>query len=153
MNHYNLSMSSALKLTVLTLLIGLAGCEYIPFSGGQLQGQLSSPAPGWPEIADAQVIQIETNPTEPYSVKLWVVVLNGMPYIHAGKNRATWVEHLEQDPSLKLGYAGKLYELRAERVTTQEEFDRFAALWEEKYGNPPRNLIVSDVYAYRLTSR
>lgn len=140
-------------LLLAVLVATTSSCDYIPFSGGKLAGQVATPTPGWPDVAAAQVIQIETNPTDPYSVKLWVAVVDNKPYIHAGKNRSTWVEHLEQNAELKLGLDQKLFELTATRVTSQEEFDAFAAVWEEKYGNPPRNLDVNEVYAYRLDPR
>lgn len=140
-------------LAVLLVAAALSGCEYIPFSGGKLEGQIEVPQPGWPEITEAEIIQIQTNPSEPYSVKLWVAVVNGKPYIHAGKNLATWVEHLEKNPELLLGFNHKLYELQAFRVTSQEEFNQFASVWEAKYGNPPRNLDITEVYAYRLEPR
>ncbi len=137
----------------LFLLIHLTACDYVPFSGGSLKGQVEAPQANWRDVAAAQVIQIETNPDQPYSVKLWVVVVDNMPYIHAGKNRATWVEHLEKNSELLLGLDSKLYELNAVRVTAQAEFDKFAMAWETKYGNPPRNLDVNEVYVYRLEPR
>lgn len=147
-------MAHLLRLAALTLALMLnQACDYIPISGGKLEGTVTPPEVGWPGVAEASIIQIETNPTEPYSVKLWVALLDGNLYIHAGKNRATWVEHLEQNPELKLEHDGKLFELIATRVTSQEEFNQFAAVWESKYGNLPRNMNIAEVYAYRLEPR
>ena len=48
---------------------------------------------------------------------------------------------------------GTIYELSAERVTEQEEFDRFADAYATKYGNRPRNEDVGEAYLFRLTQR
>ena len=137
----------------LTLILTLSGCDMIPFSGGKLEGEIKPLPEDWPLIRDANVIQIETNPAAPYSVKLWVVVMNNTPYIHAGANRATWVEHLEANPNLKLGYEGALYELKAVQVTDELEFNQLREIYKEKYGNYPRNSNLSEIYLYRLEPR
>jgi len=36
--------------------------------------------------------------------------------------RAAWVEAIEQDSRVRLGIEGRLYELRAEWVTSADEF-------------------------------
>ena len=47
--------------------------------------------------------------------------MDDKPYIHAGANRATWVEHLESNPELILGHAISLCPA-AVRVTNDAEF-------------------------------
>ena len=74
-------------------------------------------------------------------------------YIHAGANLATWVEHIEADPRVKILSQSKLYELKAERVNSQEEFNRLAEVYEAKYGNRPRNENIDEIYLYRLVAR
>lgn len=138
-------------LVIFTFLI--ASCDAIPFSGGKLQGEVKPIPDGWPEVTQEEVIEIQTNPTDPYSVKLWVVVMNNHPYIHAGANRATWVEHLEQNPELILGHDGSLYELSAVRVTDMEEFNELREIYKDKYGNYPRNSNLNEIYLYRLDAR
>lgn len=138
---------------LLTGLLCLTACDFIPFSGGKLQGEIKVIPKGWPEVTKADIIEIETNAQEPYSVKLWVVVLNDKPYIHAGANRATWVEHLEMNPELILGHDGALYELRAVRVTDDTEFKALREIYKAKYGNYPRNSNIGEIYLYRLEPR
>jgi hypothetical protein len=99
----------AAPLALLSFLL-IASCS-LPFSGGKLEGSLTPVPDNWSSITDADVIQIQTNPAAPYSVNLWVTVMDNVPYIHAGANRATWVEHIEESPNLLLGYEGLLYEL------------------------------------------
>lgn len=121
--------------------------------GGELEGRVTPPPSDWSALAPIKTIQIETQPTEPYSVNLWIVALDNAPYIHAGANRATWVEHLEADPRLRLRVGENLYELRGTRVTDAAEFARFANAYETKYDRRPRNENVDEVYLYRLTVR
>ncbi|MCX2982821.1 hypothetical protein EYC98_18315 [Halieaceae bacterium IMCC14734] len=131
----------------------MLGCGYVPFSGGELNGTLT-PAPAqWGSIADVNIIELETNPTEPYSVKLWIVDMGPSLYVHAGANQATWVVNIEQDPNVRLLVGELLYELRAERVATEAEFASFSDRYEEKYGNRPRNENVAEAYLFRLQPR
>ena len=131
----------------------LAGCDLIPFSGGPLQGTPTPVPTDWTDVASADVIQLESNPQEPYSVKLWIIGDGPLLYVHAGANRATWVEHIEVDPRVRLLIDDALYDLRAQRVTTQQEFDSFSDTYEIKYGNRPRNENVGEAYLYRLHPR
>ena len=135
----------------LTLL--LAGCEYIPFSGGQLQGKITPLPAQWTDVASPNVIELETNPASPYSIKLWIIGDGPNLYVHAGANRATWVAHIESDPNVRVLIEEALYELHAERVASQSEFDAFSDLYETKYGNRPRNENVNEAYLFRLLPR
>ena len=135
------------------LVILTAGCDMIPFSGGQLQGELAAVPTDWSEVASANVIQLETNPQAPYSVKLWIIGDGPNLYVHAGANRAAWVEHIEADPRVRVLINGVLYELQAQRVTTQAEFDAFSDLYEVKYDRRPRNENVGEAYLFRLSPR
>ncbi len=129
------------------------GCSYIPFSGGELEGTLEPVPEDWGVLADASVIEIETRPSESYSVKLWAVAKGPVVYLHAGANRAEWVAHLEADPRVRMLVGESLYELNGSRVTTQEEFDLFTEVYEAKYGVRPRNENVEEAYLLRLERR
>jgi hypothetical protein len=128
-------------------------CRYVPLPGGELGGT-PKPAPeDWSFLAETSIVQIETRPSDPYSVNLWAVGMGPVVYIHAGASRSAWVEHLEADPRLRLRVDQDLYDLRAVRVTSQEEFDRFADAYDAKYGVRPRNENVAEVYLLRLEPR
>lgn len=148
-----LKMLSSRSLVAVSFALLLAACEYLPFSGGELIGELAPTPADWGATAAVDVIELETNGTDPYSVKLWVVAIDGALYVHAGANRTTWVENIEQDADVRLLVAELLYELRAERVTGAAEFARFSDLYESKYGRRPRNENVDEVYLYRLGPR
>ena len=139
--------------SVLALVLLLSGCDLIPFSGGALTGTLTEPPSSWTDAANPEIIELETNPIDPYSVKLWIVGMGPNLYVHAGANRATWVEHIEQNANVRLLIDDSLYELLAVRVESAEEFAAFAMVYEEKYGNRPRNEEVQEAYLFRLLPR
>ena len=135
------------------LAILISGCGYIPFSGGKLEGTPTPNPADWTEIAAADIVELETNPSDPYSVKLWILGMGPNLYVHAGANRTTWVEHIEADPRVRLLIGDNLYDLKAVQVQDQAEFEAFAAPYEAKYGNRPRNENIAEIYLYRLESQ
>jgi hypothetical protein len=131
---------------------GCAGpCLVLP--GGALEGPTVATPDGWAFTDDVKTVQLETKPSDPYSVNIWVVALGDHLYVHAGASRSTWVENLEADPEVRLRVDDAIYELAASRVEGQEEFDRFADAYERKYGRRPRNEDVDAAYLFRLGAR
>ena len=145
------------RATLLAIVVGsvLAGCNgpFVLLPGGALEGA-KTPAPAdWSFTADVDTVQLETLPSEPYSVNIWVIGLGEHLYVHAGTSRSTWVENMETDPNVRMKIEDSIYELSATRVESQEEFDRFSEAYEQKYGNPPRNGSVVEAYLFRLAAR
>ncbi|XOV90073.1 MAG: hypothetical protein ACFHX7_09350 [Pseudomonadota bacterium] len=141
-------LGRCLVLTVLVL--GVTGCDYIPVSAGALDGTEQTLPSDWSAVAAINIIQLETNPAEPYSVNLWVVEMDGDLFVHAGANRATWITHIETNPAVRLGVDGSIFPLTATRETDQATFNRFAELWKTKYGSYPRNMNAAEAYLIRL---
>lgn len=142
----------ALATAVVLLSVGVHGCSgpFILLPGGALEGE-TSPAPSdWSFSDEVSTIQLETRPEDPYSVNIWAVGRGGVLYVHAGANRAAWVENMEADPRVRVGVGEEIYALEASRVTDQEEFAQFANAYEVKYGTRPRNENIAEVYLYRL---
>lgn len=133
----------------------LAGCsaDWVPFSGGALEGPVASPPEDWRTVVVDEVIRLESQPSDPYSVNLWVVPREGWLYVFAGANRANWIEHIEQDPRVRIRAGGRIYELRADRVNDAEEFAAFAQSWQDKYGSRPRTESVTETWLMRLSPR
>jgi hypothetical protein len=139
---------------VLALFTVLSGCRGPLFllPGGPLEG-VTAPAPAdWSFTDEIEVVQLETKPDEPYSVNIWVVALDGGLYVHSGSSQHTWIENMEADPRVRLRANESVYGLVAARVTSQDEFDRFIAAYEKKYGDPPRNSNIGDVYLFQLVA-
>ena len=144
-------MKHQLLLTILSLL--LTGCSYIPISGGELHGTVAPIPSDWSELARISVIQLETRPAAPYSVKLWAVAVGSSLYVHAGTNHTTWIENIEHNPDVRVLIGESIYKLRAFRVTDAAEFKRFSDVYEKKYGRRPRNENIVEIYVFRLDPR
>ena len=137
------------------VVVGALGCggPLVLLPGGSLEGETTAHPEDWSFTDSVKTIQLETNPADPYSVNLWAIGLGDALYVHAGANRATWVEHMEADPQVRLRVDTAIYELAAVRVDAQEEFDRFSDAYREKYGRLPRNGDVTEAYLFRLGPR
>jgi len=145
--------SSRSTLAVVLGLLATLGCGYVPLPGGELDGTPRPVPEDWSFLADTSIVQIETRPSDPYSVNIWAVGMGPVVYLHAGDNRTAWVEHLEVDPRLRMRVGDDLYAMRAVRVDSQAEFDRFADAYEAKYWGRPGNENVEEVYLLRLEPR
>ena len=144
-----------MRTAFLATLLALVGCggPFVLLPGGELEGETSATPTSWAFTDEIDTVQLETQPAEPYSVNIWATALDANMYIHAGANRATWVEHMEADPNVRLRVGDAIYELTSARVETQDEFDRFSDAYEVKYGRRPRNENVGEAYLFRLSAR
>ena len=140
-------------LVVLTALIAGCGGPLTLLPGGALEGTVVEAPASWSFTDQVETVQLESLPADPYSVNIWVIALDEGLFVHAGANRAAWVENIEADPNVRLRVDGSIYELAAVRVGSQDEFDRFSDAYEEKYGRRPRNEKVDEVYLFRLGPR
>lgn len=133
----------------------LAACggPFVVLPGGALDGPVVATPVDWSFSDEVSTVQLETRPSDPYSVNIWAVGIGDVLYVHAGDNRSTWVENMEADPRVRLRIDGPIYELAATRVTGQPEFDRFSDAWEQKYGGRPGNENVAEAYLFRLAPR
>lgn len=136
-------------------LVWIAGCggPFTLLPGGALDGATAPLPESWAFTDEVDTVQLETRPADPYSVNIWVTAVADQLYVHAGANRAAWVEHIEGNPNVRLRVNDSIYELEAARVEAQEEFDRFSDAYERKYGRRPRNEDVTKAYLFRLSAR
>lgn len=133
----------------------IQGCakENLPFASGALEGQVVPAPQDWRPVAQGEVIQLESRPSDPYSVNIWIIGEEKHLYVFAGGTKANWIEHIEVDPNVRIKIAEEIYELRAERVSDADEFEHFAQAWQAKYGRRPWNEDVNETYLMRLTAR
>ncbi|MCG8587697.1 MAG: hypothetical protein MJE66_00210 [Proteobacteria bacterium] len=146
----------ARRLLISVVFLGLVSCGGGPllvFPGGELEGNPAAAPSDWDFAREISTVQLETHPEEPYSVNIWATGMDGFLYIHAGANRAAWVEHIEVDPAVRVRIEEQIYPLSAVRVEDAGEFARFADAYEAKYGSRPRNENVAEVYLFRLAAR
>lgn len=148
-------MNARILTLTIALALPLAGCggPFLLLPGGQLDGDTAAVPSDWGFSDEIGTVQLETQPSDPYSVNIWATGVGPELYVHAGANRATWVEHLEADANVRIRIEGTIYDLAASRVAGQDEFDRFANAYEVKYGRRPRNEDVGEAYLFRLKAR
>ena len=139
----------------LLLVATIAGCRgpFVLLPGGALEGPIAPAPDDWAFTDAVDTVQLETRPSDPYSVNIWAIGLGEYVYVHAGANRSTWVRNIEADPKVRLRVNDSIYELVAARVEGQDEFDRFGDAYEKKYGRRPRNENVAEAYLFRLAGR
>jgi hypothetical protein len=112
------------------MLVGAWG-PFLIFPGGKLEGTLAMASRSW-KLTDAiDTIQFETRANNPYSVNIWITRVNGSVDVHAGANRARWVEHIEADPNVRVKAGERIFPLRATRVRDAAEFARFSDACEK----------------------
>lgn len=141
-------------LAMLFALFTLSACaEYLPISGGALEGTVTAIPDTWGDAAKEEVIQLETAGEGPYSVNLWIAQVSGDLHVFAGDNRTAWVENIERNDKVRLKANGLVYELKATQITDEATFEKFAQTWDAKYGNRPRNENVDETYLFKLTPR
>ena len=148
-------MTAKSALCVLLLSIASLGCgrPFVLLPGGALEGEPAVVPESWSFTDAVKTVQLETRPSDPYSVNIWVIAMGPNLYVHAGANRSAWVEHIEADPKVRMRVDRSIYELAASRVDAQDEFDRFSDAYEKKYGRRPRNEKVGEAYLFRLAAR
>jgi hypothetical protein len=139
--------------SVVLVLLALGCGPFMLIPGGELSGGVTMVPSDWSFTDDIHTVQLESRPSDPYSVNIWATGVGENLYLHAGTNRANWVEHIDADPRVRIRIEGKIYELRATRVEDPLEFKKFADAYDEKYRRRPRNENVREAYLMRLEPR
>ena len=125
-----MTRTALLALSLLALACGPLG----PLPGGEISGMAAETPSDWSAVAAEGNVQLETRPSDPYSVNLWGVGLESGFYVASGRGGdASWVKHIEADPNVRLRIGAAVYELRAERVTGEDELAGFSKALEAKY--------------------
>jgi hypothetical protein len=141
--------------TLITLCLMLSACDdpFIVTSGGELSGTVSEVPETWQLDEVSALAQLETRPDEPYSINLVYVQMDGRLYIYAGDTRTNWVQHIEQDPRIRLRIGETIYPARAVRITNDDEIAAFAAIWTSRGMFQRDPLAFEEVWLYRLVAR
>ena len=112
-----------ISLVVCLLLTGCGG-PFLVFPGGALRGDVvREPVDDW-SFADDTFLDLETRPSDPYSVELNYVVKDGALYLDPAEGRR-WLDHIREDPHVRVRFAGKIYPLRATLVGQPGELEGF----------------------------
>lgn len=102
---YNLSLRTLP--TCLLVIAFVAGCSgpLWQLPGGALPGE-EQPLSMASIPAQGGVIQLETNPPDPYSVNIGFVVKNGSMYIDPAESRK-WYQYIKTNPNVRVRFDGQ----------------------------------------------
>jgi hypothetical protein len=119
--------------TVVILATLLVSCSeprsMIP--GGQLSGEVFSTPLTWVDVPET--IQVETRPSDPYSINIWGVGIGQHLYIATSDSGTTWSDFINTDSDIRARIGFSLYELSATSITDPVERSRVAAAYVSKY--------------------
>ena len=107
------------NLMVLVLLLGGCATPFLTVPGGALRGQ-ESEAESFEFAAEYRLLQLETRPSNPYSVYLRVIVRDGHLYIDAAQRRR-WHRYIQADNRVRIKIGDNIYKAVAEKVKPLEE--------------------------------
>lgn len=113
--------------------LALCGCSepWGPLAGGELSGQpLPAPA-AWEAVP--RTVQLETRPTDPYSVNLWAVQAGEALYVAGDQDGKRWISHVRADGNVRLRIESAVYALAAVEVDGADERRQVAAAFARKY--------------------
>ena len=77
------------RLPVLITLLILACGPLGPLPGGELSGSVASAPSDWSFTDEQENVQLETRPSDPYSVNVWGAGVDGSFYVAAGRGADT----------------------------------------------------------------
>ena len=124
------------------------------FPGGRLEGTERSMPASWEFTEDVHTVQIETRPTDPYSVNVWGVGVNRNFYVAASDaHDAEWALAIQSEPRVRLRVDGDIYRLLATRTDDPHELEDVIDAYIDKYGGDPDRSFVQDALVFRLSSR
>lgn len=152
------SFAAALALLVLVTACGPVG----PFAGGPLTGKVHEGAvTDWSFTDSIQDAELETNPSDPYSVNVWCGSQGGKLYVPTSMIRGTehpgerqWVRNVTLDPNVRVKLGDEIYLARADKVTDTAEFEAAKAALLKKYALESSYLDPArEVWIFRLDPR
>ena len=113
----------------IALLLAVAGCSgpIWQFPGGKLEGE-EQPLDLSAAPADCGVIQLETNPEDPYSVNVGCKLIAGAIYVDPAEDR-TWYQNMKANPLIRIRFDGSeiIYLATAEAETNKEILSQYEA--------------------------
>ena len=127
-----------------------------PLPGGHLSGELEpTPPSDWSFAEDEKTVQLETNPSDPYSVNVWGAGIGKGFYLAAGGGaESRWAQNIASNPEVRLRIGRRIYELRAMRVDEDpRERQDFLAAMKRKYDWDPTAEETREAWLYRLEAR
>jgi hypothetical protein len=145
---------SLVFLTAVASALLLTACgPLVMIPGGALKGTVQPTPENWAFSDEIETVQLETRPSDPYSVNVWGVGLGSVFYIAAGDAESRWAGYIAEDARVRIKLADDIYELAAARVTDESELDSFLAALESKYDFEPEPGQREKSMLFRLSPR
>jgi hypothetical protein len=146
--------STTILCGLLALCIGCGG-PLVMIPGGELSGNIEPVPSDWTFSDEVENIQLETRPSDPYSVNLWGVGDGANFYVASGRGlESAWAKNIEADPDVRLRIGENIYELRAVRTEDPKDRVQFIAAAKIKYDDfEPNEEQAETAVLYRLESR
>ncbi len=141
---------------ILSVVAGLAllACQPIAMlPGGGLRGTVEPVPSDWSFSDAIKKVQLESRPSDPYSVNVWGVGVGERFYVAAGDSENNWVRHIAADPRVRLKLGSAIYELRATRTDDPAELDAFLEEVKQKYDFEPEPEQREKAVLFRLEPR
>ncbi len=117
---------SILLMALVAMVAMVMGCggPLLIFPGGALSGTtVTKPVADW-SFVDETFLELETRPSDPYSVQLNYVVREGKLYIDPAEGKR-WLDHLREDPRVRVRFGSDLYDLEAVLVGQPGQLEDF----------------------------
>ena len=113
-----------------------------PFSGGRLSGDEAA----WPIdmvlAANLEEIALETAPTDPHSVNVWVVVVGGDAFIATSllmgpevPEERAWVRNISTDPNARVRFDDAVYSVQLVAIDDDALIASVLEAFQTKYPN------------------
>ena len=153
--HRRTGYRLAIGFLLISFTSALTGCAepFIVMAGGELTGEVADPPVDWTEVSDEEIIQLETQPDDPYSVNIWMVGAGPDLYVATGDDPTNWTEHIDENSDVRVRIRGIIYELEATRVDDVEEKTRIGMEYVEKYDVDDDDNWVENGQLFRLDRR
>ena len=147
--------SSVRLFFAVTAMLVAAGCEpTFVFAGGELAGTERPMPSDWAFTGDFGTVQIETRPTDPYSVNVWGVSANRSFYVAASDaGDAAWARAIEAEPQVRLRVGDDIYRLLAQRTEDPRELADVTDAYIDKYGGERERSFIRHAWVFRLDAR
>lgn len=128
-----------LTLSLLVFFSG-TGCDgpLVMIPGGVLSGDVQPTPSDWSFSDDVRDVQLETRPDDPYSVNVWGIGIGERFMVASGRGlEATWAQHIQADPRVRLRIEDSVYELSARLSQDPRDRDLFLEAARAKYDFEP----------------
>ena len=139
------------QLVFILITVMLAACSdpIVMIPGSSLSGEVKSKPEVWASVPGT--IQLETRPTDPYSVNIWTVTIGADLYV--ATRTAKWMNYIEADPAVRIRIHSDVYELKAHIVDDAAEMQRLAKQYHKIHDVDETESWLDDATAYRLDRR